>query len=109
RHAAARPPDASLASAEVRRQELASERGRRSSCKARSERVNTHRSAAVNWGNLTRPRMGEFRVAAGGYDGISECLTCATRAPSRRTRNGRLDSSRRLQRNVPDIEVVRHG
>src|SRR5690606_4191470 len=65
RHAAARPPDASLASAEVRGQELAPEGGRRSSCKARSERVNTHRPAAVNWGNLTRPRMGEFRVAAG--------------------------------------------
>src|SRR5690606_26234683 len=64
-HAAARSPDAPLASAQVRGQELASEGGRRSSCKARSERVNTHRPAVVNWGNLTRPRMGEFKVAAG--------------------------------------------
>src|SRR5690606_17614869 len=80
RHAAARPPDASLASAEVRRQELASERGRRSSCKARSERVNTHRPAAVNWGNLTRPRMGEFRVAAG------ELFLPRYRAPDRHPR-----------------------
>jgi imidazole glycerol phosphate synthase subunit HisF len=36
------------------------------SCEARSERVNKRCPVDVNWGNLTRPRLGEFRVAAGG-------------------------------------------
>ena len=65
RHATARSAHAPRPSAQVRREELAPERLRRSSCQERPQRVIIPRSAAARWGILTRPRVGSLRWPPG--------------------------------------------
>ena len=53
---------------------MAAQRSRRQSCDARSQHVTIPPSRPLSWGNLTRPRMGEFEVAAGVGDRIVDLV-----------------------------------